>query len=103
MVHEVDPPQGTYEGEHKVHATGAGRRGWRKLCQNRPGPARRCYIDLADRPFPPFPTPRHHQLRGNLKGFWEYEIGEGERVRYKKGEDGSPLIVYAGSSPPDTH
>ncbi len=62
-----------------------------------------CYIELADRPFPAFPGPRHHALKGKLRDFWEYEVGGGERVRYKRGNDGNPLVVYAGSAPSDTH
>jgi hypothetical protein len=31
---------------------------------------RRCYIELADNP----QTNRHHQLKGKLKGFGEYEV-----------------------------
>jgi hypothetical protein len=64
---------------------------------------RRCYIELADNPFPPFPTPRHHEMKGRLAGVWEYEVGGGERVRYKRGEDGQPVVIYAGPAPPDTH
>lgn len=65
---------------------------------------RRCYIDLADRPFPTLPTPRHHRLKGKrLRDFWEWEVGSGERVRYKRGPDGEPVVVYAGPAPSDTH
>lgn len=32
---------------------------------------------LADNPFPPLQTNRHHQLKGKLKGFWEYEVDGG--------------------------
>ena len=71
MTREVHAPKGRYNGPHKVY------RDWNKLCQNRPGPMRRCYIELADNPFPAMQMARHHQL----KGFWEYEVDGGARVR----------------------
>lgn len=102
MTREVHPPKGTYEGSHKVHSSVY--RDWSKLCQNAPGPMRPCYIELADNPYPPGQQPRHHRLKGKkLKDFWEYEITGGDRVRYKRGAAGDPLVVYAGSAPPDTH
>ena len=64
---------------------------------------RDCYIELADHPFPVFPRSRHHPLKGKLRDFWEYEVGGGERVRYKRWNDGNPLVVYAGPAPSDTH
>jgi hypothetical protein len=64
---------------------------------------RRCYIDLADNPFPPGQLRRHHQLKGKLKGNWEYEVTGGDRVRYKRGPKGEVVVTYAGSAPPDTH
>lgn len=63
---------------------------------------RTCYIELADNPFPAFPESRHHRLKGKLKEFWEYEVGGGERVRYKKRDD-DPLVVYGGPAPSGTH
>jgi hypothetical protein len=33
---------------------------------------------------------------------WELEVDGGERVRYKRGEDGDPVVVYAGPEPPDS-
>ena len=101
---EVAPPGATYKGLHTVRATSSGKKGWAHLCQSHPGTMRRCYMDLADRPFPKLATPRHHRLRGRkLRDFWEWEVGGGERVRYKAGADGSPVVVYAGPSPSDTH
>ncbi len=64
---------------------------------------RDCYIELADHPFPVFPRSRHHPLKGKLRDFWEYGVGGGERVRYKRGKDGNPLVMYAGPAPSDTH
>lgn len=101
--HELGPPKGRYKGTHKVLANARGRRGWNALCQSRPGPMRTCHIELADHPFPAFPRTRHHALKGKLKDFWEYEVGGGERVRYKRHSDGNPLVVYAGPAPSDTH
>lgn len=103
MTREVNAPKGRYTGRHKLYCTVY--RGWNKLCQNRPGPMRRCYIELADKPFPPAPTNRHHQLKGKLKGLWEYEVDSGARVRYKRGPDDRiiVLVVYAGPAPSDTH
>jgi hypothetical protein len=96
---EVKPPGQPYKGKNRVYATSRGERGWRTLCQNKPGPTRTCYIELADRPFPPFPTPRHHRMKGKLKDFWEYEVTGGDRVRYKESPNGKPLIVHAGGHP----
>ena len=42
-------------------------------------------------------------MAGRLKDFWEWEVGGGERVRYKRGPDGAPVVVYAGPAPSDTH
>lgn len=66
---------------------------------------RRCYIELADNSFPGMQTNRHHQLKGSLRGFWEYEVDSGARVRYKRGPNNEivVLVVYAGSAPSDTH
>lgn len=68
---------------------------------------RRCYVELADKPFPRTQLPRHHRLKGRLRDFWEYEVGGGERVRYKMGEKGEAkncaVVVYAGPAPSDTH
>jgi hypothetical protein len=49
-------------------------------------------------------TNRHHQLKGKLKGFWEYEVDGGARVRYKRGPDDRVvvLVFYAGSAPRPT-
>lgn len=99
---EVQPPRGTYKGRHKVYATARGSRGWERLCRSKPGPTRRCYIELADNPFPPGQQRRHHQMKGKLKGTWEYEVAGGDRVRYKRGPKDGPVIVYAGPHPPDT-
>ncbi len=85
MTREVHAPKGRYAGHHKLYCTVY--RDWNKLCQNRPGPMRRCYIELTDNPFPPMQTNRHHQMKGKLKGFWEYEVDGGARVRYKRGPD----------------
>lgn len=82
MTREVHAPKGRYTGRHKIYCSVY--RDWNTLCQNRPGPMRRCYIELADNPFPPMQTNRHHQLKGKLKGFWEYEVDGGARVRYKR-------------------
>lgn len=102
MTREVQPPQGRYEGRHRVLSTVY--RDWNKLCQSAPGPMRRCYIELADNPYPPGQLRRHHRLKGKrLKDSWEYEVTGGDRVRYRRGSDGDPVVVYAGSAPPDTH
>jgi len=98
---EVGPPGGKHKGRNKVHSSVA--RDWNKLCQNKPGPMRRCYIDLADNPFPPGQLRRHHRLKRELQDFWEYDVTGGDRVRYKRGPNGEVVVVYAGSAPPDTH
>ena len=100
---EVQPPEGRYQGRNKVYATSSARRGWEQLCQEKPGPMRRCYIELADNPFPPGQLPRHHQLKGKLRGQWEYEVTGGDRVRYKRGPAGEVVVTRAGSAPADTH
>lgn len=55
--------------------------------------------------FPAGADHRHHQLKGKLKGFWEYEVDGGARVRYKRGPEDRVivLVVYAGPAPSDTH
>jgi len=68
----------------------------------------RCYEELANRPLPPWPSRRHHQLKGKKfkQGngpFWEYGVGGGARVRYKEGRDGAFIVVHAGGTPADTH
>ena len=93
MTREVYAPKGRYPGRHKVYCTVY--RDWNKLCQNRPGPMRRCYTELADNPFPPMQTNRHHQLKGKLKGFWEYEVDGGARVRYKRGPGDRVVVLTA--------
>jgi hypothetical protein len=99
---EVAPHAGEkYEGANKVYSTVA--RDWETLCQNMPGPMRRCYIELADNPFPPGQLRRHHRLKGKLRQFWEYEVSGGDRVRYRRGPNGEVVVVYAGSAPADTH
>jgi hypothetical protein len=64
---------------------------------------RRCYIELADNPFPPGQLPRHHQLKGKLRGHWEYEVTGGDRVRYKPGPNREVVVTRAESAPGDTH
>jgi mRNA-degrading endonuclease YafQ of YafQ-DinJ toxin-antitoxin module len=78
VTREVHAPKGRYKGRHRVFSTVY--RDWSKLCQNRPGPMRRCYIELADNPFPAMQTNRHHQLKCSLKGFWEYEVDSGAQL-----------------------
>ncbi|MFL5963270.1 MAG: hypothetical protein ACJ757_10310 [Gaiellaceae bacterium] len=63
----------------------------------------RAYREIADNPFPPGNLPRHHELKGKLRGHWEYEVGGGERIRYKERADGDPVVTYAGPAPSDTH
>lgn len=99
---ELQPPRGRYKGKNKIYGTASGARGWVKLCQSKPGPMRSCYIELADNPFPPGQRRRHHQMKGKLKGTWEYEVAGGDRVRYKGGPKGEVLVIYAGSHPADT-
>jgi mRNA-degrading endonuclease YafQ of YafQ-DinJ toxin-antitoxin module len=91
VTREVHAPKGRYSGRHKVFCTVY--RDWSKLCHSRPGPMRRCYIELADNPFPGMQTNRHHQLKGKLRGFWEYEIDGGARVRYKRGPDDRVVVL----------
>jgi mRNA-degrading endonuclease YafQ of YafQ-DinJ toxin-antitoxin module len=98
---EVQPPGEPYRGRHRVWATRP--RAWQKLCQAVPGAMEAAYRELADNPFPPGNLRRHHQLKGRLKGHWEYEVTGGGRIRYKRGPDGDPVVTYAGSAPSDTH
>jgi hypothetical protein len=48
---------------------------------------------------------KNFRLKGKLKGFWEYEVDGGARVRYKRGPKDRVvvLVVYACPAPPDTH
>lgn len=104
MTDEVQPPGGTYAGKHRVWATNTGRKGWDKLCRSHTGAMRRCYIDLADSPFPKLPAPRHHRLKGRLRDVWEWEVGGDSRVRYRHALEGpEPVVIYGGPAPPDTH
>ena len=98
---EIQPPGGRYKGLHAVYTSDS--RGWKKLCQSMPGPMHKCYIELADNPFPHGQLRRHHQMKGKLKEFWEYEVAGGARVRYKRGINNEIIVVYAGAAPPDTH
>lgn len=98
---EVLPPHGRYKGKQRVYSTS--KRSWDKLCQEKPNSMRRCYIELADNPFPPGQLRRHHRLKGKLKEFWEYEVTGGDRIRYKRGPGGEVVVVYAGTAPSDTH
>jgi mRNA-degrading endonuclease YafQ of YafQ-DinJ toxin-antitoxin module len=100
-MREVEPPGGKYTGRNKVYSSVW--RDWNKLAQRAPGPMRRCYIEIADNPCPPFATPRHHRLQGNLKEFWEYEVTKGARVRYKRRSDGKIVVTLVTSAPSDTH
>ena len=98
---EVFPPGERYAGEGRVFARA--RRQWEQLCRSRPNAMRQCYAELADNPFPPGQLARHHRLKGKLRDHWEYEVGGGERVRYKRGPNGEPVVTYAGPAPADTH
>lgn len=104
MSTEVQPPGGSYAGTHRVWATNKGKKGWDKLCQSHATNMRRCYVDLADKPFPKLPSQRHHRLKGKLKDFWEWEVGGGARVRYQAHDTSTdPVVVYGGPPPSDTH
>ncbi len=109
MTKSIPPPPGTVTGAHEVNAANTSKRKqWDKLCRSHPGAMAGCYDELANNPCPSWPTPRHHKLKGKkLKQgngpFWEYEVGGGERVRYREGSEGKAVVVYAGPSPPDTH
>lgn len=101
MTREVSPPSGTPSaGPFRVFASDE--RGWHNLCISHAGVMERVYADLTTAPFPVRRTRRHHRLFGRLKDYWEWEVGGGARVRYKRGPDGNPVVVYAGSHPPDT-
>jgi hypothetical protein len=96
------------EGRPVLAANTSRRKQWEKLCGSHPGPMARCYEELSRNPCPSWPSPRHHQLKGRKHAqgagpFWEYEVGGGERVRYKRGEHGEAVVVYAGPAPADTH
>lgn len=105
----VAAPSGTEPAEPPIlAASGKVDTQWDKLCRSHRTAMASCYQELAANPFPAWPSPRHHKLKGKRmtqgKGpFWEYEVGGGERVRYKKGPNGEVVVVYAGPSPPDTH
>lgn len=98
---EVAAPKKPYRGKHKVYATK--KRQWQRICESYPTAMHRCYMELADNPFPPGQLERHHRLKGRLKEFCEYEVAGGARVRYKRGRKGEAIVVYAGPAPPDTH
>lgn len=102
---EVPPPQNAVRGKHRIYATDE--RGWKKLCESRPNDMIRAYAEIANNPFPRVSLPRHHKLHGLTKKLggdhWEYEVGGGERIRYKAGPSGEIVVVYAGPAPSDTH
>lgn len=105
----IAPPSGAKPRKFKVLAANtSARKQWDKLCKSHAGVMVKCYEELANNPCPAWPTPRHHQLKGkkHKQGngpFWEYEVGGGERVRYKRGPNGEAVVVYAGPAPADTH
>ena len=109
MTKDIPPPAGAVAGVHKVEATNnSKKKQWDKLCGSHGGAMTVCYKELSSNPCPSWQTPRHHKLKGKKykQGngpFWEYEVGGGERVRYKEGSGGQAVVVYAGPSPPDTH
>jgi hypothetical protein len=106
---DIAPPKGAKKGRHAVLAANTSRKKqWDKLCGSHPGAMVTCYMELATHPCPSWPTQRHHRLKGKKLSqgsgpFWEYEVGGGERVRYKQGPNGEAVVVYAGPAPPDTH
>lgn len=102
----IKPPRGTTAGDVYA-ANGRVERAWTTAVQNALSAMRRAYETLRDEPFPPSPTPRHHELRGRLRGLYEYEATGSLRVRYRRGdagdEDGHPVVVLVESAPADTH
>lgn len=103
----IAKPKGAAGGPHPVMAANTSSRQWDVLCVARPTAMAVCYDELATNPCPKWPSRRHHQLKGKRfkQGngpFWEYEVGGGERVRYKQGARGEAVVVYAGAHPADT-
>lgn len=46
------------------------------------------------------------RLQGKLRGTWQYEVGGGERIWYRRGEgkyEDQPIVTHAGSAPSKTH
>ncbi|WP_223291187.1 hypothetical protein [Streptomyces avicenniae] len=65
--------------------------GWRELCNQAPGNARRAWQEMRVNPAPRPPTERHHQLRfdlataphaGGLLPQWQIEVTGGGRIWY---------------------
>lgn len=107
----IPPPPGVTRGRFAVLAANTRKRNqWDRLRGSHGQAMSRCYEELSANPclcIRPG-SARHHQLKGKkfqqgAGPFWEYEVGGGARVRYKRGTKGEAVVVYAGPAPADTH
>lgn len=89
------PPPG--EGEYDIrYAASDAVTGWRELCRQAPGNARKAWEWMRTAPAPQPSTPRHHQLkhkyatathRGRELPQWQIEVTGGGRIWYLVDEE----------------
>jgi len=73
---------------------------WQDLERRRPDDARRCYERLVSFPLHPLGA-RQFPLKGKKnKGFWQYEVGSGDRVHYRIAMNATNVIVVAAGKHP---
>ena len=91
-------------------ATTEAAKGWEDLCRRAASNTVVAYEELRQRPQRPDPTPRHHQLKGDLATGvhggvvmeqWQYEVTSGGRIWYLVDETGHTLwLKYASTAHP---
>lgn len=103
------PPAGPDEWEIRFGTNDAAK-GWDELCRQASGNTRRAWVLMRADPVPNPPTPRHHQLKGELamgahRGrqlpCWQIEVTGGGRIWYLLDDhDRTVWITYAGTGHP---
>jgi len=72
-------------------------REWTAVCERLPENAVTAYERLTTSPLEPYGQ-RQFPMRGKLKGFWQYEIGGGDRLHYTVEHD-TVYVVSVGPHP----
>lgn len=85
-------------------------KGWEELCNQAPGNTAEAWAALRSDPMPHRPTPRHHQLKGELaagvhKGRamprWQIEVTGAARIWYLADVENHVVwLVHAGTGHP---